>query len=77
MQQIKAKSYQVNIKYDFYCEGNLYNNTPSNKSNHGDSEDKMSDRNNSVNQMSQNESGTMNRKTILIIGDSILRNIEG
>ena len=69
MQQIKAKSYQVNIKYDFYCEGNLYNNKPSHKSNHGDSEDKMSDRNNSVNQMSQNESGTKNRKTILIIGD--------
>lgn len=67
----------MNIKYDFYCEDNHYNNTPSHKSNHGDSEDKMLDRNNSANQTSQNESGTKNWKTTLIIGDSIVRNIEG
>ena len=60
-----------------FTEGNLLNNTPSHKSNHADTEDKTSNRNNNVNHTSQNEGGANNRKTTLIIGDSIVRNLEG
>ena len=40
-------------------------------------EKKSSDRNNVANHTSQNEGDTNNRKRTLIIGDSIVENIEG
>ena len=58
-------------------EGNHLNNTPSHKSIYADTETKSSDRNNSVDHKSQNEGGTNNRKSTLIIGDSVVENVEG
>ena len=49
--------------------------TPSHKSNHADAGKNSSERNNGVNHTSQNEGGTNNRKRILVIGDSIVKNI--
>ena len=58
-------------------EGNHLNNTPPYKSNHVDSSKQISDRNISANHTSQNEDGINNKKRTLIIGDSIVKNIEG
>ena len=58
-------------------EGNHINNTPPYKSNNVDSSKQISDRNISANHTSQNEDGINNKKRTLIIGDSIVKNIEG
>ena len=58
-------------------EGNHLNDTPSHKSNHDETGKKSSDRNNGANHTSQNEGDSNNRKRTLIIGDSIVKNIEG
>ena len=58
-------------------EGNHLNNTASHKSNHAKTGKKSFDRNNSANHTSQYEGDTNNRKRTLIIGDSIVKNIEG
>ena len=58
-------------------EGNHLNNTPSHESNHGETGKQSSDRNNGANHTSQNEGDTNNRKRTLIIGDTILKNVEG
>ena len=58
-------------------EGNPLNNTPSHKSNHTENGKKSSNRNNGANHTSQNQGDINNRKRALIIGGSIVKNIEG
>lgn len=58
------------------CEGSHLNNTPSHKSNRADTEDKSSERNKDKNYKSENEGGTNNGKRALMIGKSIVKNIE-
>ena len=58
-------------------DGNYLNNTPSHKSNHAETGKNSSDRKNGANHTSQSEGDTNNRKRTLIIGDSIVENIEG
>ena len=62
-------------KYDFN-KGNHLNNTPSHKSNHADTGDKLPDRNNHASHTWQNEGGTSNRRRILI-SHTTMKNIEG
>ena len=58
-------------------EGNPLNNTPSHKSNHTENGKKSSNRNNGANHTSQNQGDINNRKRAVIIGGSIVKNIEG
>ena len=58
-------------------EGNHLNSTPSHKSNNTETGKNSSDRNNGGNHKLQNEGDANNRKRTFIIGDSIVKNIEG
>ena len=57
-------------------QGNRLNKTPSHKSNHADTRKKNPLDVHNANYTSQNEGGTNNRKRTLVIGYSIVKNIE-